>query len=189
MYTRERFSHNRLATQGRYGWERVREATVSSGSKALALLLVLACAPIAATPAGAATFGEQMEFGVEMARKGLWREALFRFRQAGAMEPGNVRAMNNLAVAYEAVGLFDQALETYREALRVSPNDGELRRNYSQFLEFYQSFEGEDEGDEGGDDDGDGEGDEGGDDDGGGEGDAASPDQAGGSSAGQERLR
>jgi tetratricopeptide (TPR) repeat protein len=179
MYTRERFSHNRLATQGRYGWERVREATVSSGSKALALLLVLASAPLAATPAGAATFGEQMEFGVEMARKGLWREALFRFRQAGAMEPGNVRAMNNLAVAYEAVGLFEQALETYREGLRVSPNDGELRRNYSQFLEFYQSFESEDEGGDDGEGE-DGEGDEDG---------AASPDQAGGSSAGQERLR
>jgi tetratricopeptide (TPR) repeat protein len=164
MYTRERFSHNRLATQGRYGWERVREATVSSGSKALALLLVLASAPIAAT---AATFGEQMEFGVEMARKGLWREALFRFRQAGALEPGNVRAMNNLAVAYEAVGLFDQALETYREGLRVSPNDGELRRNYSQFLEFYQSFEGDEDGE-------------------GAEGDEESPDDPGDGSAGEE---
>ena len=154
---------------------------MSSGSKVLALLLALACAPLAA---GAATFREQMEFGVEMARKGLWREALFRFRQAGAMEPGNVRATNNLAVAYEAVGLFDRALETYREGLRVSPNDSELRRNYSQFLEFYQSFEGE--GDEAGEA---GEGDEGGEDNGGGEDDEASPERAGGGSEGEERLR
>lgn len=114
---------------------------MSSGAKASALLLVLACVPLAAAAAGPATFGEQMEFGVDMARQGLWREALFRFRQASRMEPGNVRAMNNLAVAYEAVGLFDKALETYRQALAASPNDGELRRNYSQFLELYQSFE------------------------------------------------
>lgn len=114
---------------------------MSSGSKALALLLVLAALPAAV--AAQTSFGEQMAFGVDMARQGLWREALFRFRQASRMEPGNVRAMNNVAVAYEAVGLFERALATYREALAVSPNDSELRRNYSQFLELYQSFESE----------------------------------------------
>jgi Tfp pilus assembly protein PilF len=113
----------------------------------LALLVTLACVPVAVRAAGPATFGEQMAFGVDMARKGLWREALFRFQQAGRMQPGNVRATNNLAVAYEAVGLFDKALETYRSGLEVSPNDSELRRNYSQFLELYQSFESEEEDD------------------------------------------
>ncbi|MEZ5332142.1 MAG: tetratricopeptide repeat protein [Thermoanaerobaculia bacterium] len=122
---------------------------MSSGAKALALLAALACVPVAASAASPATFGEQMQFGVDMAKQGLWREALFRFRQASRMEPGNVRAMNNLAVAYEAVGLFDEALETYRAALAASPGDGELRRNYSQFLEFYQSFEDEEEAQEG----------------------------------------
>lgn len=121
---------------------------MSSGSKALALLLVLAALPPAAV--AQTSFGEQMAFGVEMARKGLWREALFRFQQASRMEPGNVRALNNLAVAYEAVGLFDEALATYREALKVSPNDSELRGNYSQFLELYQSFESDGEGEEAG---------------------------------------
>ena len=37
----------------------------------------------------------QIAFGSEVARKGLWREAAFRFEQAIAKEPGNARAHNN----------------------------------------------------------------------------------------------
>ena len=44
----------------------------------------------------------QIAFGSEVAHKGLWREAAFRFEQAIAREPGNARAHNNLAVALEA---------------------------------------------------------------------------------------
>ncbi|MEM7481324.1 MAG: tetratricopeptide repeat protein [Acidobacteriota bacterium] len=75
-----------------------------------------------------------------MARRGLWNEALFRFQQAQRLEPSSFRVMNNLAVAYEATGQFDEALEAYQGALAASPNNRELRRNYSRFIEFYQSF-------------------------------------------------
>ena len=61
---------------------------------------------------------DQLDFGVSMARRGLWNEALFRFQQAQEERPGDARILNNIAVAYEAVGLFDEALETYQEALR-----------------------------------------------------------------------
>ena len=75
-----------------------------------------------------------------MAKRGLWNEALFRFKRAGFLRPGDPRILNNLAVAYEAVGDFDQALETYKKALRADPGDQELKRNYARFVEFYQSF-------------------------------------------------
>ncbi len=75
-----------------------------------------------------------------MAKRGLWSEALFRFRQADRLDPGNPRILNNIAVAYEALGLFDKALETYRAGLEVGPSDRELRDNYSSFVEFYQNF-------------------------------------------------
>ncbi len=83
---------------------------------------------------------QQLAFGVQMAKRGLWSEALFRFRQAERTQPGNPRVLNNLAVAYEAVGLFDEALETYKAALKADPANRELRRNYSRFIEFYQAF-------------------------------------------------
>jgi Flp pilus assembly protein TadD len=82
----------------------------------------------------------QIAFGSEVARKGLWREAAFRFEQAIAKEPGNARAHNNLAVALEATGEFARALTEYKKALELDPNDSYIRRNYARFAEFYTSY-------------------------------------------------
>ncbi len=82
----------------------------------------------------------QIAFGVNMARRQLWNEALFRFQQAAKLDPSNPRVYNNLAVACEATGRFDEALEYYRQALRLAPSDRTVKGNYSRFIEFYQSF-------------------------------------------------
>lgn len=82
----------------------------------------------------------QIAFGSEVAHKGLWREAAFRFEQAIAREPGNPRAHNNLAVALEATGEFARALAEYKKALELGPNDSYIRRNYARFAEFYTSY-------------------------------------------------
>jgi tetratricopeptide (TPR) repeat protein len=84
----------------------------------------------------------QLAFGVDMARHGLWKEALFRFREAEKLEPENPRIQSNLGVAFEASGQFDQALEAYQKALRLAPNDKGIRTNYTRFVEFYQGFKG-----------------------------------------------
>jgi tetratricopeptide (TPR) repeat protein len=85
----------------------------------------------------------QLAFGVDMARRGLWDEALFRFQEAERLDPGNPRIQSNLAVAWEASGKFDKALEAYQKALKLAPNDKEIRTNYARFVEFYQGFKGE----------------------------------------------
>jgi tetratricopeptide (TPR) repeat protein len=84
----------------------------------------------------------QLAFGVEMARRGLWSEALFRFHQAEGLDPRNPRVLNNLGVAYEATGEYDKALGYYKQALQIDPNNRELRANYGRFVEFYQAFQG-----------------------------------------------
>lgn len=83
---------------------------------------------------------QEVEFGIKMAKRGLWAEALFRFRQAE--KRGDTRGLlyNNIAVAYEALGVFEKAEEYYRKALDVDANNAALRRNYSRFVEFYQSY-------------------------------------------------
>jgi Flp pilus assembly protein TadD len=85
----------------------------------------------------------QIAFGVDMARRGLWDEALFRFQAAERIDPQNPRVQSNIGVAYEASGQFDKALEAYQRALRLAPNDKEIRANYARFVEFYQGFRGE----------------------------------------------
>lgn len=83
---------------------------------------------------------DQIAFGVKMAGRGLWNEALFRFKQAEKSQPGNPRVLNNLAVSYEAVGQFDEALGYYKRALKADSSSREVKRNYSRFVEFYQAF-------------------------------------------------
>jgi Tfp pilus assembly protein PilF len=102
----------------------------------LVLVIASACASYTQTERAKS----QIAFGTEVARKGLWREAQFRFEQAIAKEPGNARAHNNLAVALEATGEFAKALEEYKKALQLDPNDSYIRRNYARFAEFYTSY-------------------------------------------------
>ncbi len=82
----------------------------------------------------------QLSFGSQVAKKGLWREAAFRFQQVISKEPNNARAHNNLAVALEASGDYAGALTEYKKALELDPNDSYIRRNYARFAEFYTSY-------------------------------------------------
>ena len=78
----------------------------------------------------------QDNFGVQMARMNLWREALFRFQRAVEINPGDAMAHNNLAVAYEANGDFESARKQYLEALRLDRSNQYIQKNYSRFVEF-----------------------------------------------------
>ena len=80
----------------------------------------------------------QRQFGVRMAKMNLWREAMFRFQRAIQINPDDAMAHNNLAVAYEANGEFDNALKEYREALRLDRSNQYIQKNYSRFVEFTQ---------------------------------------------------
>ena len=109
------------------------------------LLALMLCSVFVASSAGAKApkapgVDSQIDFGVKMAKRGLWNEALFRFRQASHLRVDDPKILNNVAVAYEATGQYDAALETYQKALKVSPGNRDLRANYSRFVEFYQSF-------------------------------------------------
>lgn len=85
----------------------------------------------------------QLSFGIDMARRGLWTEALFRFHEAERLDPDNPRIHSDLAVAYEASGQWDKALASYQKALKLAPNDKGIRTNYARFAEFYQGFKGD----------------------------------------------
>ena len=109
-------------------------------------ILLTACGSRYGKPAAA---GSQLAFGVDMARRGLWSEALFRFHQAEKLEPQNPRVLNNLGVAYEATGDYEKALSFYQQALKIEPNNKELRANYGRFVEFYQAYKGKEGKDKG----------------------------------------
>ena len=78
----------------------------------------------------------QDAFGVQMAKMNLWREAMFRFRRAVEINPSDAMAHNNLAVAYEANGDFENARKEYLEALKLDRTNQYIQKNYSRYVEF-----------------------------------------------------
>ncbi len=81
---------------------------------------------------------EQVEFGIDVARMGLWREAIYRWEKAVELDPDNASARNNLAVAYEQSGTFDLANEEYERALELDSDNLYIRQNYELFREAYE---------------------------------------------------
>ena len=81
---------------------------------------------------------KQVEFGIDVARIGLWREAVYRWQRAVELDPSNASARNNLGVAYEQAGQFDLAEEQYQRALELDTNNVYIRQNYELFREAYE---------------------------------------------------
>lgn len=82
-----------------------------------------------------ASSGDELRFGIEAARKGLWLEALFRFEKATELDPDDASALNNLAIALEQQGEFDKARLAYDKALKLKPGDTYIQQNYDLFRE------------------------------------------------------
>ena len=72
----------------------------------------------------------QVGFGVDVAQKGLWREAIYRWEKAVELDPTYAEAFNDLAIAYEHEGQLDKARKAYERALELQPNNPQIRQNY-----------------------------------------------------------
>ena len=80
---------------------------------------------------------EQVEFGISVARKGLWKEATYRWERATQIDPDYAAAFNNLAVAYEHEGMLEKAGTAYDRALKLEPNNAMVRQNFELFKEIH----------------------------------------------------
>ncbi len=88
-----------------------------------------------AASALASVADKEVHFGTDVAKKGLWQEARFRFEKAVLLDPENASAFNNLAVALEQQGEFDTAREMYEKALALKPGSLLIQQNYDLFRE------------------------------------------------------
>jgi Tfp pilus assembly protein PilF len=100
--------------------------------------IVLAGAAIA-SPAFADARTEakaQVDFGINVAQRGLWREAIYRWEKAVEIDPTYAAAFNDLAVAYEHEGQLEKARHAYEKALAIEPNNPQIKQNYELFKEI-----------------------------------------------------
>ncbi|MEO8500196.1 MAG: tetratricopeptide repeat protein [Vicinamibacteria bacterium] len=78
---------------------------------------------------------KEVAFGIDVARRGLWLEARFRFEQATALNPDSASAYNNLGVTLEQQGDFEKARTAYERALQLEPRNLSIQQNYDLFRE------------------------------------------------------
>jgi len=79
---------------------------------------------------------QQVDFGISVAQRGLWREAIYRWEKAVEIDPKYAAAYNDLAIAYEHEGQLDKARKAYERALELDPNNAQVRQNYELFKEI-----------------------------------------------------
>lgn len=101
----------------------------------LTLYLATLAAPARADSKNAAA-KQEAQFGVDVARRGLWREAIYRWERAVELDPTYAAALNNLGVAYEHEGQLDKAREAYEKALAIEPENPQIKQNYDLFKEI-----------------------------------------------------
>src|SRR5438132_12513744 len=78
----------------------------------------------------------EVEFGINVAQRGLWREAIYGWEKAVEIDPTYAAAFNDLAIAYEHEGMLDKARKAYDKALALDPNNTQVRQNYELFKEI-----------------------------------------------------
>jgi Flp pilus assembly protein TadD len=103
------------------------------------LAVILASLATMTSPAYADARGDskaQVEFGIVAAQKDLWKEALYRWKRAVELDPTYAAAHNNLAIAFEHAGNFEEARKAYEKAIELEPNNALIKQNYDLFREI-----------------------------------------------------
>ncbi len=100
-----------------------------------ACLLALSSSPASAADSPKKDAKKEVSFGINVAQRGLWQEARFRFEQATALDPESASAFNNLGVTLEQQGEFEKARAAYERALQLEPKNLSIQQNYDLFRE------------------------------------------------------
>jgi len=104
--------------------------------KALAFAVLLGALPWPALADARGDAKEQVKFGIAVAQRGLWREAIYRWERAAMLDPTYAAAHNNLAIAYEHEGELDKARGAYEKAMELEPGNALIKQNYELFREI-----------------------------------------------------
>ena len=106
-------------------------------SRVVASVAFIAAASAATLHADARSDAKaQVAFGIDVAQKGLWREAIYRWEKAAEIDPTYAAAYNDLAIGYEHEGQLDKARQAYEKALELEPGNAQIRQNFELFKEI-----------------------------------------------------
>jgi tetratricopeptide (TPR) repeat protein len=98
------------------------------------LLLLIGCSHLKVR-----TDDDMIRYGIELSRKGYWRDAAIHWRMVLDKDPNNAAAINNLAVAAEYEGLTENARQGYAKALSLRPSSVFIQKNLEALNERQNS--------------------------------------------------
>lgn len=78
-------------------------------------------------------YRSDFEFANKLAREGLWQEAIYRWQKSMTADGGSAALHNNLAVALESLGRYEEAEREYQLALKRDPANVKIQSNYNLF--------------------------------------------------------
>jgi len=79
-------------------------------------------------------YRSDFEFANKLAKEGLWQEAIFRWQKAMTAQGGGSAALhNNMAVALESLGRYQEAEREYGIAMKLAPADAQIQGNFNRF--------------------------------------------------------
>jgi Tfp pilus assembly protein PilF len=78
-------------------------------------------------------YRSDFEFASKLASEGLWQETVYRLEMARAAGNDSAALHNNLAVALESLGRFEEAEREYEAALKRAPGNAQIQSNLDRF--------------------------------------------------------
>ncbi len=74
-----------------------------------------------------------LDTGVSAACADSWDDAVVHWKNALAQNPGSAAAHNNLAIAYEKKGAWEEARKEYEAAFALAPDNPTIKENFERF--------------------------------------------------------
>lgn len=107
------------------------------------LLLVLASFVLSSCSARKTYFKSEVDFANALAAQGMWKEAYFRWQKVLTRGKETALIHNNMAVALEKMEKFKEAEEAYKKALKLSPGNTHIKKNYEKLKRILEGKPGE----------------------------------------------
>jgi Flp pilus assembly protein TadD len=79
------------------------------------------------------SYRSDFEFANKLAKEGLWQEAYYRWQKSATPAGGSAALHNNLAVALESLGRYQEARGEYELAMKLAPGNAQIQNNFNLF--------------------------------------------------------